>query len=119
MLLLCSYKVKANAAFNKPQADSILKKDYILQIMDKVADWQLNDWHTNGFKHAKVDWTNAACYTGIYALGAMKHQEKYLAELVKIGNDLIGIPVPAALWQMNIVLAKRTRYCIQSIMTPK
>jgi unsaturated rhamnogalacturonyl hydrolase len=76
------------AQYKQPQADSIFKKDYILHIMDKVADWQLNEWRTNGFKHPKVDWTNAACYTGIYALGAMKHQEKYLAELVKIGNDL-------------------------------
>ncbi len=77
------------AEFNNGIAkDSLLNRDYILNIMHKVADWQLNAWNTIGFMHPKGDWTNAACYTGLYAFGAMKGNEKYLTELVKIGNDL-------------------------------
>jgi rhamnogalacturonyl hydrolase YesR len=56
--------------------------------MHKVADWQLNEWNTKGFTHPPVDWTNAACYTGIYALGSIKGNDKYLEALVKIGNNL-------------------------------
>jgi len=56
--------------------------------MHKVADWQLNDWKTNGFKHKKVDWTNAACYTGLYAFGSMPGNEKYINFLVDVGNDI-------------------------------
>lgn len=68
--------------------DSSLQKEYILNTMQRVADWQLNAWNTTGFKHPKVDWTNAACYTGLYALGNMKGNEKYLDFLVGIGNSL-------------------------------
>jgi rhamnogalacturonyl hydrolase YesR len=68
--------------------DSSLQKEYIVNMMHKVADWQLNAWNTTGFKHKKVDWTNAAAYTGLYAFGAMKGNDRYLDALVKIGNDL-------------------------------
>jgi rhamnogalacturonyl hydrolase YesR len=76
-----------NFAFGQG-VDPSLRKDYILDMMHRVADWQLNEWNTNGFKHAKLDWTNAACYTGMYALGSMKGNEKYLTALVNIGNDV-------------------------------
>ena len=69
-------------------ADSLLKQKTILNIMHRVADWQLEQWNTKGFTHPPVDWTNAACYTGIYALGAIKGNDKYLDALVKIGTDL-------------------------------
>lgn len=78
----------AHAKTGANKQDSLLKKEYILNVMHRVADWQLKEWDTNGFKHPKVDWTNAACYTGIYALGSIKNNEKYLTSLVKIGNDL-------------------------------
>jgi rhamnogalacturonyl hydrolase YesR len=68
--------------------DSLLQREYILNMMHKVADWQLNAWNTTGFTHPKSDWTNAACYAGLYAFGDMRGNEKYLDALVKIGNDL-------------------------------
>ncbi|MES2276094.1 MAG: glycoside hydrolase family 88 protein [Bacteroidota bacterium] len=68
--------------------DSTLTPGYIMNVMHQVADWQLNTWNTNGFDHPKVDWTNAACYTGIYALGSMPGNKKYLEPLVKIGQEL-------------------------------
>lgn len=70
------------------QKDSSLQKEYIVNMMHKVADWQLNAWNTTGFKHKKVDWTNAAAYTGLYAFGSMPGNDKYLDYLVGIGNDL-------------------------------
>lgn len=90
MLLLLATGAKSFAAgHNKPgPGDTLFKAKSILNIMHHVADWQLNDWNTNGFKHAKSDWTNAACYTGIYALGAIKGNEQYLTALIKIGEDL-------------------------------
>ncbi|WP_183557447.1 glycoside hydrolase family 88/105 protein [Mucilaginibacter sp. SP1R1] len=88
MLVLLISGTKVYAGDKIYEQDSLLKKQYILNIMHHVADWQLNDWNTNGFKHPKVDWTNGACYTGIYALGAIKNNEKYLTALVNIGNDL-------------------------------
>lgn len=68
--------------------DSTFKKEAILAVTQKVADWQLNTWKTKGFNHRKPDWTNAVCYTGFYALGAMKGQQRYLKPLVEIGDEL-------------------------------
>jgi rhamnogalacturonyl hydrolase YesR len=89
--LLVSAFISANATVIKqPHAadDSLFKQAGILNIMHKVADWQLNEWNTKGFTHKKYDWTNAACYTGIYALGSIKNNEEYLRALVNIGNAL-------------------------------
>lgn len=60
----------------------------VLKIMHRVADWQLNNWKTQGFKYPKSDWTNGACYTGLYSAGTLKGGKKYLETLVRIGNDL-------------------------------
>ncbi|MES2276773.1 MAG: glycoside hydrolase family 88 protein [Bacteroidota bacterium] len=87
--LFIGFNPGANAAGKKTLAkDSSLQKEYIVNMMHKVADWQLNAWNTTGFKHAKVDWTNGAAYTGLFAFGTMPGNDKYLDALVKIGNDL-------------------------------
>ncbi|PTQ93972.1 rhamnogalacturonyl hydrolase YesR [Mucilaginibacter yixingensis] len=87
------FAAAALITLNKPAMaatppDDNLKPAYIMEVMHRVADWQLNAWSTNGFNHPEVDWTNAACYTGIYALGNMPGNEKYLKPMVKIGEDL-------------------------------
>ncbi|WP_461451983.1 glycoside hydrolase family 88/105 protein [Mucilaginibacter sp.] len=56
--------------------------------MKKVANWQLNTWHQNGWSHPKGDWTNAAGYTGILELGKLSKDKKYTDFLIGIGNDL-------------------------------
>ncbi|MGZ3873603.1 MAG: glycoside hydrolase family 88 protein, partial [Mucilaginibacter sp.] len=89
VLLSVSTSLFAQNKHRKLQgSDSLFSRRAILNIMHRVADWQLNEWHTNGFRHPKADWTNAACYTGLYALGAIPGNEKYLAALVKTGNEL-------------------------------
>ncbi|MEP6610285.1 MAG: glycoside hydrolase family 88 protein, partial [Mucilaginibacter sp.] len=84
--------------------DALLKQKAVLNIMHQVADWQLNQWNTKGFTHPPVDWTNAACYTGIYALGAINGNDKYLDALVKIGTDLH--------WQTGPTRFMADDYCI-------
>ncbi len=69
-----------------PSATSFKPKD-VLKEMHRVADWQVETWKKDGFKHRKADWTNAVCYTGLYAAGNLKGGKKYLETLVAIGND--------------------------------
>jgi len=89
LLLSASFNTYAGKIPTNPSPkDSILHKAYILHIMHRVADWQLNAWNTSGFEHPKADWTNAVCYTGLYALGNIPGNQKYLTSLVNIGNNL-------------------------------
>lgn len=68
--------------------DSTLETTNIFKTMQRVADWQLNTWKDKGFNHRKADWTNGACYTGIFAFGNLRGNERYLQTLVDIGDDL-------------------------------
>jgi rhamnogalacturonyl hydrolase YesR len=83
--------VAVNAFAQK--TDTLFQQKNILKTMQRVADWQINSWKTNGFKHAKYDWTNGACYAGLFDLGIMSKSDKvstetYLDYLLSIGNDL-------------------------------
>jgi len=82
IIALCSNCLANNSG------DTSLKPQSILNVMHRVADWQLNQWDTKGFTHPAYDWTNAACYTGIFALGEIKGNDKYLASLTKICDKL-------------------------------
>lgn len=84
--------------------------------MEKVADWQLNSWNTNGFKHPKWDWTNAAGYTGIFALGNISQNKIYNNTLMAIGDSLNWETGPRRLFaddycigQMYSLLYKKTK----------
>lgn len=68
--------------------DTLFKQKSIVKTMERVADWQLNTWKDKGFAHAKYDWTNGACYAGLFELGKMSKKDTYLPFLVSIGNDL-------------------------------
>jgi len=56
--------------------------------MEKVANWQLNDWKQHGMKHRGYDWTNGACYTGFMALSKVDQNPIYLKEMYMIGDSL-------------------------------
>ncbi|MGN8056225.1 glycoside hydrolase family 88/105 protein [Pedobacter sp. 22163] len=78
-------------AFSEPthaKRDSVLQKTNIFKMMQRVADWQLDTWKNKGFNHRKADWTNGACYTGIFAFGNIKGNDRYLKTLVDIGDEL-------------------------------
>ena len=74
--------------FAQNESDSIFTKQGALTIMQRVADWQLNDYATNGFKHRAYDWTNAACYTGLMELSRMNVSDKYSKFLIAVGDSL-------------------------------
>jgi unsaturated rhamnogalacturonyl hydrolase len=68
--------------------DTAFQKKNIIKTMKRVADWQLTTWKEKGSKYPKSDWTNAACYTGLFELGKMDDGDKYLKYLVSVGEDL-------------------------------
>ncbi len=69
-------------------SDSLFQPRVVKVLMEKVADWQLNEWETNGVKFTKTDWTNAACYTGLQALSTISSNDSYENILLKFGNDV-------------------------------
>ena len=68
--------------------DTLFHKKTILNYMHRVADWQINDWEVNGFKKPKYNWTYGTAYTGIFELGKISGNEKYINFLTAIGDDL-------------------------------
>jgi len=87
-ILLIVSSLAFSAKAQKASADTSFKPANVLAIMEKVADWQLNNWDTGGFKRHKYDWTYAAAYTGFIELAAISQQKKYENLLLTIGNDL-------------------------------
>ena len=75
-------------AFSQKQPDSTFTQAGVLLIMQRVADWQVNDYNTNGFKRARWDWTNAACYTGLMELARLSTDDKYMKFLINVGDSL-------------------------------
>ena len=91
LLILIMISSFGDSAFARPtheKRDSILQKTNIFKMMQRVADWQLDTWKNKGFNHRKADWTNGACYTGIFAFGNIKGNDRYLKTLVDIGDEL-------------------------------
>ena len=68
--------------------DSLFNRPLILNTMQNVADWQINNLMTQGFKRPKYDWTYGALYTGIMELGKISLSERYKKFLIGIGDSL-------------------------------
>ncbi len=85
-LLLTAAMLSASA--QKAPADPAFKPANVLTSMQKVADWQLHQWDTGGFKRRKYDWTYAAAYTGFMELAALSKDKKYENAMMAVGNDL-------------------------------
>ncbi|MEO8821792.1 MAG: DUF4861 family protein [Ginsengibacter sp.] len=64
------------------------RADSTLQIMKKVADWQLQLWEKEGMRWPKYDWTNGAAYAGFMALNEIANESKYSKAMYQIGEDL-------------------------------
>lgn len=80
--------VMLSAVAQKKPADPAFKPANVLTSMQKVADWQLHQWDTGGFKRRKYDWTYAAAYTGFMELAALSKDKKYENAMMAVGNDL-------------------------------
>ncbi|MEO7494203.1 MAG: glycoside hydrolase family 88 protein [Massilia sp.] len=68
--------------------DGVFAPAYIADTMRKVADWQIGNWTSEGFKKPKYNWTYCAAYVGIFAAGDVTGDGKYHAFLRKIGDEL-------------------------------
>jgi len=88
LIFSCYSGLSAFSGQSPVKRDSVLETASIFKTMQRVADWQLNTWKSKGFNHRKADWTNGACYTGIFAFGSLRGNEVYLKTLVNIGDEL-------------------------------
>lgn len=75
-------------AITTQAADTLYQPKSILASMERVADWQLKRWADSGSKHRWWDWTNAAGYTGIYALSTISNNDAYVKSLLDKGAML-------------------------------
>ena len=89
LLLPISLFVLATTMINqKSIAQNNFRADSTLQIMKKVADWQLHNWERNGMRWPKYDWTNGAAYAGFMALNEIANDPKYSKAMYLIGENL-------------------------------
>lgn len=86
--LFCLLLAVVPAFAQKGSKNSPFNRDSVTSIMRQVADWQINDWTTRGFKKPKYNWTYGAAYTGIFELGKISGDKKYFDFLIGVGNDL-------------------------------
>ena len=77
----------AFAAFS--QAQDIEPKE-VLEVMEEVADWQIENYEGLFSGHSKphhpLDWTNGALYVGMVKWAAMAEDDKYYEWLKGIGE---------------------------------
>ncbi len=96
--------------FNKKSiAQNNSRADSTLQIMEKVADWQLGSWEKEGMRWPKYDWTNGAAYAGFMALNEIANEPKYSKAMYRIGKDL-G-------WSTGPRLAMADDYCVAQMFS--
>jgi unsaturated rhamnogalacturonyl hydrolase len=66
----------------------IITPDSVLDIMNKVAKWQLRDWREHGKRHPYFEWTMGACYAGYMDLAQVATYSTYLGDMQAIGDSL-------------------------------
>lgn len=66
--------------------DLLFQPEYILATMEKVADWQINEFEKGRNRWPKWDWTNGAFYTGVMELATIANQKSYHDFLIGIGK---------------------------------
>jgi rhamnogalacturonyl hydrolase YesR len=76
---------------------SLRKKD-ILQLMEKVADWQINDWEHGAKKQRMNHWVNATGLTGLVALSDISKKRKYIQYLKRTSEAMEWQPGPQRLF---------------------
>lgn len=64
-----------------------IRRDSVLSLMRRVADWQINEFALGSVKVPKRDWQNGALYAGLMALNNMNIDRKYDDFLMEIGTD--------------------------------
>jgi len=69
-------------------AQKLGRKDSVIHLAQKVADWQLKVWKQSGTPHPKSDWTMGACYTGYLDLAEVTTYSTYFNDMLAIGDSL-------------------------------
>ena len=59
----------------------------VMKTMHRVADWQINDLKSKSHSYRSPHWLNATFYAGLYALGTVPDEERYLKFLYEIGEE--------------------------------
>lgn len=62
--------------------------DSVYQLVEKVANWQLNNWKDHGVKRDKWNWTNAVCYTGFMEFNKIAQNPQYVMAVYDIGKSI-------------------------------
>lgn len=86
-----------------------IKRDSVIALMRKVADWQINEFAAGRVKVPKTDWQNGALYAGMMALNNMDLDPKYDQFLMSIGNDNA--------WEMGKFRLFADDYCVAQLYT--
>lgn len=67
-----------------PRFDGALNEASIRDVMNAVADWQIN--HFDLVRHHPLDWTNGALYTGMMEWAKIAEDDKAMNFLLNIGR---------------------------------
>lgn len=62
-----------------------LSSSDVFKVMQKVANWQIEEIEKNGWRYPSTDWTNGAYYTGQMAWAKIANDERQLHFLKNIG----------------------------------
>jgi rhamnogalacturonyl hydrolase YesR len=91
LLTFLSVSVCTRAQAILPAPDS---PPIILEIMERVADWQLTNASPSAAHYKENGWTYAAFYTGVMALDSIANRPEYHDAMVAEGNKLEWKPGP-------------------------
>lgn len=89
-ILLITLSLSSNAQQGKDNQSSSPSKDAIMEVMSRVADWQITNFHL--VKHPHQHWTNGALYSGMMEWAKIAPNKEYLEWLYKIGSQYAWQP---------------------------
>ena len=87
---------------NRIKGDNNLKPENIMNIMHKVADWQIAKLQSP--EKASNDWTYATLYAGLFDFGKLSKDKKYVRFLYNVGQELD--------WNTGKIRFHADEYCI-------
>jgi rhamnogalacturonyl hydrolase YesR len=64
------------------------KADSVYQLVERVADWQLNVWKVNGINRDTWNWTNAVCFTGFMEFDKIARSPQYVMTMYDTGKSV-------------------------------
>lgn len=87
-LILTTFAMAVVVPVSSPAAEPARSPKEVLQIMEKVADWQLDQRPFKYGNRGADDWVYGALYTGMMALDQVADSRKYHDAMVETGKQL-------------------------------